>query len=111
LKTDYWCPFHSFLYLNISNSCIFVGKREREIERDRERERGPPKMSISPKKTKKTKKKPKSVRHGDWVQKLDPNSKRYYYGNVKTLERVWEMPEEFKLAAEAVAASSKTNAL
>jgi hypothetical protein len=68
-------------------------------------------MSISPKKTKKTKKKPKSVRHGDWVQKLDPNSKRYYYGNVKTLERVWEMPEEFKLAAEAVAASSKTNAL
>ena len=60
----------------------------------------------SPKKKKK--KKTKSVRHGDWVQKMDPNSKRYYYGNVKTLERLWEMPEEFKLAVEAEAAATKT---
>ena len=57
---------------------------------------------------KKKKKKTKSVRHGDWVQKMDPNSKRYYYGNVKTLERLWEMPEEFKLAVESEAAAAKT---
>ena len=61
-------------------------------------------MSTKKKKSKKS----KSVRYGDWVQKLDPNSKRYYYGNVKTLERVWEMPEEFQVA-EAEAASKATS--
>ena len=62
--------------------------------------------------TKKKKKKSKSTRHGDWVQKLDPNSKRYYYGNVKTMERVWEMPEDFKVAeaaAKAQATSTSTS--
>ena len=66
-------------------------------------------MSNPPPEKKKSKKS-KSVKHGDWVQKLDPNSKRYYYGNVKTLERVWVMPEEFRLAADAVAAAKKTKA-
>ena len=69
-------------------------------------------MSDSPKKKKKkrkssssssssSKKKNKGVRHGDWVRKKDPNSGRFYYGNVKTLERVWIMPDEFRQAAEA----------
>ena len=61
-------------------------------------------MSDAPSKKKKKKKrrsKRKGVRHGDWVRKKDPQSGRYYYGNVKTLERVWDMPDEFRAAAEA----------
>ena len=50
--------------------------------------------------------KKRAVRHGDWVQKKDPHSGRFYYGNVKTLERVWVMPPAFKAAAAAAAAAS-----
>ena len=34
-------------------------------------------------------------RRGDWVQKYDPNYLRFYYGNVKTKQTTWQVPEEF----------------
>lgn len=55
---------------------------------------------IIKKKKKKKRGKSKGLRYGDWVQKVDPNSGKFYYGNVKTLERVWVMPAEFKVAQE-----------